>query len=272
MSESNASIKNYSIHRFNNEEASRIEDHIAVEAPLEIRIKKNVDPMSKPVAVTMRTPGDDINLALGFLFTEGILKGPNEIIKSFQKEENIVEFVVADVVNTDLKNADRNFYTTSSCGVCGKASIEAIKVSPSFEANERLEISSKMIRELPEQMNAIQSAFQMTGGIHASALFNGKGRLQELREDVGRHNALDKLIGASFKNSQLPLSEHILLLSGRASFELIQKAAMAGIQVVCAVGAPSSLAIDLAIEHDITLIGFLKANRFNIYNAPHRIN
>lgn len=227
--------------------------------------------MGKSVAVTMRTPGDDISLALGFLFTEGIIRERESFLSAHHKEENTVEITVTEAVNTDLTNADRNFYTTSSCGVCGKASIEAIKVAPASRQPVSIHIDKTLIHQLPEKMNAIQSAFQATGGIHASALFDENGELAEIKEDVGRHNALDKVIGAYFNENMLPLRQHVLLLSGRASFELVQKAAMAGIQVIAAVGAPSSLAIDLAIEHGITLVGFVRKESFNCYSGNERI-
>lgn len=268
----NSQIGQYQIIKYKSDDRSDLTDQVAIEAPLEIRLKKETDPMGKPVAVTMRTPGDDLHLALGFLFTEGIIKHKSEYLDGIQKEENVVEIIVSQQVNTDMKNADRNFYTTSSCGVCGKASIEAIKVSPHFSQRSDFKVDVKLVYSLLDKMNATQSAFKLTGGIHASALFDKSGELLSLSEDVGRHNALDKLIGQNFIDEKLPLHQNLLLLSGRASFELIQKAAMAGIAIVAAVGAPSSLAIDLAIEHEITLIGFLKEGRFNVYSAPERIS
>lgn len=271
MNDSAHSIATYPINRFVTGQTMAHEDQIAIEAPLEIRLKKAADPMSKSVAVTMRTPGNDIELALGFLFTEGIIRDRSDFIDSFQKAENVVEITVSDHVNTDMKNADRNFYTTSSCGVCGKASIEAIKVDPSHLVSSVMNVSSKTIHQLLDKMNATQGAFQATGGIHASALFDQYGALKLIQEDVGRHNALDKLIGHYFGKSLLPLSNHLLLLSGRASFELVQKAAMAGIPLIAAIGAPSSLAIDLAIEHGITLLGFVKHKSFNCYSGHERI-
>ncbi|HEY9047117.1 MAG TPA: formate dehydrogenase accessory sulfurtransferase FdhD, partial [Ohtaekwangia sp.] len=172
-----------------------------------------------------------------------------------------------------LMQSDRNFYTTSSCGVCGKSSIQSIKtVSPFHKADKpQLSIATDILYQLPGKLKAAQSDFAATGGIHASGLFTIQGDLVLLQEDVGRHNALDKLIGCALANNALPLNQHILLLSGRASFELVQKAAMAGISIVAAMGAPSSLAVELAIEFDITILGFLKENRFNIYNSSNRI-
>lgn len=271
MNTKSSHIKQYTIHRVQNGKSIETEDSIAIEAPLEIRLKRQSDPISKSVAVTMRTPGHDSELAIGFLFTEGIIKKAEQVLEAIEKEENILQISVTDDVNTDLKNADRNFYTTSSCGVCGKASIEAIKVSPEFNTNEQHSINKKEVFNLPKLVEGVQNAFDLTGGIHASSLFNDEGQLMAVFEDVGRHNALDKLIGEQFRKHQLPLNQHCLLLSGRASFELVQKAAMAGIQIIVAIGAPSSLAIELAQEHCITLIGFLKKDRFNIYSGHERI-
>lgn len=271
MSESEPQIRSIQIIKISSGSAAATSDQVAIEAPLEIRIKREKDPMSKAVAVTMRTPGHDIELALGFLFTEGILKHTGQVKQASVTKENTIEITVSDDVNTDMKNADRNFYTTSSCGVCGKASIEAIKVSPEHNSSSSFYVRADKLGAFPQEMNAIQSAFKATGGIHASALFDADGKLQLIKEDVGRHNALDKMIGHYFKKGSIPLNNSVLLLSGRASFELVQKAAMSGIQIVAAVGAPSSLAIDLAIEHNITLVGFLKHDQFNIYSCENRI-
>jgi len=270
MIEERESIQHLEVHRVGLSTSYTEEDIVAVEAPLEIRIKRQKDPMSKAVAVTMRTPGQDEALAVGFLFTEAIIKEVNQILSVQQKTENVIEIEVSNQTNIDLKNADRNFYTTSSCGVCGKASIEAIKISPSYNSNIEYYYSSDYIISLPSIVEGNQSTFELTGGIHASSLFRSD-ELVDIQEDVGRHNALDKLIGQAFLQGKLPLHDCVLLLSGRASFELIQKAAMAGIPVIAAIGAPSSLAIDLAKEHHLTLIGFLKKNRFNIYSGHERI-
>ena len=258
--------------RIERESRNNYLDTIAIESPLEIRIKKENQLTGNSIAVTMRTPGNDIELALGFIFTEGILKDFNDIIKVEMPEENVVEVLLVNESKIDLSQSDRNFYTTSSCGVCGKASIEAIKVDSSFSVVENLaKIEKSALLNLQEKLKAVQSAFEATGGIHASALFDLRGNLIELREDVGRHNALDKLIGYAWKRGNLPLSDHVVLLSGRASFELVQKASMAGIPYIVAVGAPSSLAVELAEENGHTLIGFLKSDRFNIYTGHERI-
>jgi FdhD protein len=221
----------------------------------------------------MRTPGNDFELAVGFLFTEGIIKN-NFQIKSHHLDEsgNKIRITLHENETPSLKNTERNFYTTSSCGVCGKASIEAIKTVSSFNIHDDYtRIDTKLIQQLEKELLKQQAVFSQTGGLHASALFDNHGQFILLREDVGRHNALDKLIGASFRKDSLPLSGKILLLSGRASFELIQKAWMAGIAVVAAVGAPSSLAVSLAKEAGITLIGFLRNDRFNIYCGDERL-
>ncbi len=252
------------------------EDLLAVEEPLEISLVyggKN-NRTIKNISVTMRTPGNDKELATGFLFTEGILEEINQIKKIVSDEliENKVTVDLTEETNVDLQKLERHFYTTSSCGICGKSSIDAIitVTSPKLKV-ESLMLSTEVIYQLPLKLRQQQSVFESTGGLHASALFDITGNLILVREDVGRHNALDKLIGAALNQNMLPLSDCILLLSGRASFELIQKAAMAGIKFVAAVGSPSSLAVELAKEFDITLIGFLREQRFNIYCGEKRI-
>ncbi len=259
-------------------------DLLAVEEPLEIRIgfgpKENRE--QRNISVTMRTPGNDFELALGFLFTEGIIENIHEIaqikycteLNNKQDNQNIVRVELHENITIDFSKLQRNFYTTSSCGVCGKASIDAIKTVCNIETkNNPFTANQSIILELPNKLRAQQNVFEYTGGLHACALFDLQGNLEILREDVGRHNALDKLIGAivGSQNGTVSFQNKILLLSGRASFELIQKAAMAGIQIICAVGAPSSLAVQTAQEFGITLIGFLRENRFNIYSNPERI-
>ncbi|NIJ53245.1 formate dehydrogenase accessory sulfurtransferase FdhD [Dyadobacter arcticus] len=269
-------ITHQQIKRIGRHHAVDLQDQLAVEEPLEIRIAYRSEGRmtQKAISVTMRTPGNDAELAVGFLFSEGIIKLHTEIkevaIPTF--EENIVLVTLADSFEPALKSLERNFYTTSSCGVCGKASIDAIKTVSDFKVpSQSIQINREVIFQLDQQIEAQQHIFESTGGLHASFLFDQHGDFLMLREDVGRHNALDKLIGATFLADKLPLFQHILLLSGRASFELIQKAAMAGIQIVAAIGAPSSLAVQLAEESDITLIGFLRNERFNIYTGFHRI-
>lgn len=257
-------------------------DSLAIEEPLEIRLEygPSNDRQIRNVSVTMRTPGNDAELAIGFLFTEGILKQHKDVLTSdhcyiacAENKENVIKVSLKEDVIPDLHNTERNFYTTSSCGVCGKASIGAIRTVRTFDNMESdNSVSVEMLYKLPEILSHYQHVFTATGGLHASALFNSSGELLLSREDVGRHNALDKLIGAALNGDMLPLNKHILLLSGRASFELVQKAAMAGINIIAAVGAPSSLAVQLAEEFNITLIGFLRGRRFNIYTAPGRVS
>ncbi|MHA4808091.1 formate dehydrogenase accessory sulfurtransferase FdhD [Flavitalea flava] len=270
---------------------SETEDLVAVEEPLEIRLIYGPGHQRKEqsVSVTMRTPGNDAELATGFLFTEGIIgSSPGDIIAIHQTggiPDNIVRMEMKDNLNLDLGKLQRNFYTSSSCGVCGKSSIDAIKTllppgtgasslsnNHSGKKNAEERISSLVIRSLPQQLRRQQALFDSTGGLHASALFDYTGNFLVIREDIGRHNALDKVVGHALNNNWLPLEEVILLLSGRACFELIQKAAMAGIKIIAAIGPPSSLAVQLATEYDITLIGFLREDRFNIYVGGKRIS
>lgn len=251
-------------------------DILAVEEPLEIRLVYSADGKrtEKNISVTMRTPGNDAELAAGFLYTEGIVNMPADVASFIVTKDNIVTVELQESIAPALNKLDRNFYTTSSCGVCGKASIDAVKTYcdvPGDYPYDDLQCTAELITSLPDILRTQQAVFEQTGGLHACAIFNTEGDLLLLREDVGRHNALDKLIGASFTNRTLPLSQHILLLSGRASFELVQKAAMAGIKMIAAVGAPSSLAVQMAEEWNITLVGFLRGNRFNIYSGAQRV-
>ena len=252
------------------------QDNLAVEEPLEIMLSYllNQQRMEKTISITMRTPGNDQELATGFLFTEGIIQSKEQLALSttIAVSENKVLVTLNENASPHLQQSDRNFYTTSSCGVCGKSSIDAIRiVSPFQQQTDDIRIASGIFTTLSDTLQKQQTLFNSTGGLHASALFDLAGNCITLREDVGRHNALDKLIGHAFLQNNLPLDNHILLLSGRASFELIQKAVMAGIKIVVAIGAPSSLAVQLAKENGITLIGFLRGNHFNIYAGSERI-
>jgi FdhD protein len=251
------------------------DDELAIEEPLEIQIiyGDKDSRLQKTISITMRTPGNDEELAIGFLFTEGIIQNKNQITNTYISfVENKALITLNENENFNLQKTDRNFYTTSSCGVCGKTSIEAIKIISSYSnIADNIRIRSTLFYFLEKQLRKQQALFESTGGLHASALFDLEGNFISLREDVGRHNALDKLIGAAFLKDELPLTNKILLLSGRASFELIQKATMAGIKIVAAVGAPSSLAVQLAEEAGITLIGFLRNEGFNIYTGEERI-
>lgn len=249
-------------------------DNIAVEEPLEIIIRfgSAQKRAHKTIAVTMRTPCDDAFLALGFLYTEGVIAHKEDVVSYRFLEENRIIIELRESFIFDVEKLNRHFYTTSSCGVCGKASIEAISTNSCFILKKNYPIVSKhIISNLTIQILDNQSLFSKTGGVHASALFNTEGVLLKLFEDVGRHNALDKLIGWALQNGLLPLSNSVLLVSGRVSFELVQKAIMAGIPIVAAIGAPSSLALDLAEQNGMTLIGFLKKNSMNVYCGFKRI-
>jgi FdhD protein len=255
---------------------SETDDQLAIEEPLEIQLQYGAaeNRVHKSISVTMRTPGHDRELATGFLFTEGIIRNNQEVllIKQETFDKNRILIGLQENVHLNIHKTERNFYTTSSCGVCGKSSIDAIKtVSAYNNVPDEICLKAEMFYKMHDIVRAKQAIFNSTGGLHASALFDLGVNFILLREDVGRHNALDKLIGAALLNEQLPMNKSILLLSGRASFELIQKASMAGIKVITAVGAPSSLAVELAKECNITLIGFLRDERFNIYSGEHRI-
>ena len=252
-------------------------DLLATEEPMEIRLEytQNGKRRTQSISVTMRTPGHDAELATGFLYTEGIIKSNKEIAAirhADEQSQNVVYVSLTAGVVPDIAGLERNFYTTSSCGVCGKASIEAVYAAcPVLDTKDSLQISAGLLYTLPGLLRSRQEVFDHTGGLHACALFTPSGDMLLLREDVGRHNALDKLVGAAMAQAILPAAAHILLLSGRASFELLQKAAMAGIKIVAAVGAPSSLAVQMAEEWGITLAGFLRGERFNIYSGAQRI-
>lgn len=246
------------------------EDFVAVEEPLEIRVE------GKSIAVVMRTPGQDRELALGFLLSEGIISNAADVFEvsicPSATNGNAVDVILSHPEKVDLSKLSRHVFTSSSCGICGKASIEAAMASfPPLEANETIQVSLETLLSLPEKQRAAQQAFQSTGGIHASALFDAEGSLLRLHEDVGRHNALDKLIGAAMLERRFPLGNSILLLSGRVSYELMQKALAARIPLIAAVGAPSSLAVKFAIESGQTLVGFIRDGRCNVYSGEQRI-
>jgi len=247
-------------------------DEVAVEEPLELRIE------GRNIAVVMRTPGNDRELAAGFLVTEGIVRHASEIFEITQcltsrtagENGNMVEVTLKNPSSVDFTKLTRHVFSSSSCGVCGKASIDAVRQRfPPITSTRS--ISAALLPALPDALSAAQETFKKTGGLHACALFDWNGKLIALREDVGRHNALDKLIGHALLQNHLPLSEHILLLSGRVSFEMMQKALAAGIPVVVAISAPSSLAIEFARENNQTLIGFLRGKKMNIYAGAERI-
>jgi len=248
-------------------------DLLAVEEPLEIRVD------GEPLTVTMRTPGDDIDLTAGFLFTEGLLAGLGDVHEIRMCDENVAAVTVADdggLLKTGgvdrFQSAARNFLTTSACGVCGKDSIEAIRVRSAFDvAADQVRVSPAVLAGLPDRLRDAQRVFSRTGGLHAAGLFTPDGTLLVLREDVGRHNAVDKVAGWALRSGLVPLTGHVLLVSGRASFELAQKALMLGLPVLAAVSAPSSLAVSLAEEGGMTLIGFLRGAAMNVYAGPQRV-
>jgi FdhD protein len=257
----------------------RTPDSLAVEEPLEIRVGQAGPGRRAPLAVTMRTPGDDIDLTLGFLLTEGVIRAAGDVrtAQLCAGEEtpntyNVVDVVLTPGVAPPETDPARHFYTTSSCGVCGKASIDAVRTRSAFDLPaDPTTVSAGTLAALPNRLRAAQRGFDATGGLHAAGLFTTAGELVCLREDVGRHNAVDKVVGWAVRDGRLPLSGHVLLVSGRASFELTQKAWMAGVPVLAAVSAPSTLAVDLAAEAGLGLVGFLRGTTMNVYATAARI-
>ena len=249
-------------------------DMLAVEEPLEIRLQWDEagEPRITTVAITMRTPGYDGELAAGFLFTEGILRDRGQIAELRSCQAGRVRVMLTPGTKVDLSRLERHSYMSSSCGMCGKTSAAALRVTSAFPLHDRLpRVDEALIRSLPARLRGAQAGFDVTGGLHASALFDFDGRLMISREDVGRHNALDKVIGAELLAGRLPAYERMLIVSGRVSFELVQKALVAGIPIVAAIGAPSSLAVALAREARMTLLGFVRADRFNVYSGGERL-
>ncbi|MCZ4119146.1 formate dehydrogenase accessory sulfurtransferase FdhD [Streptomyces sp. H39-S7] len=251
-------------------------DTLVAEEPLEIRLN------GKALAITMRTPGDDFALAVGFLASEGVIGRADQIanivycagaVADGANTYNIVDVQLAEGVTVPDITLERNVYTTSSCGLCGKASLDAVRTNALWKIADTppLRVGTDLLAVLPDRLRAAQQVFERTGGLHAAALFTADGELIDIREDVGRHNAVDKLVGRALQQDLLPLSDLILLVSGRASFELAQKAVMAGIPLLAAVSAPSSLAVDLAAESGLTLVGFLRGSSMNVYAGEHRI-
>src|SRR5829696_2675849 len=253
-------------------------DVLATEEPMEIRLFAGQT--KQTVAVTMRTPGADFELAAGFLYGEGIVDSPEDVLEisycvdpdiDAEQQYNIVNVELRGGREFDLRPLERHFYTTSACGVCGKASLEQLELRGCPVMPAGPEVSAEVINTLPEKLRQAQGLFDATGGLHAAALFNDKGQLIALREDVGRHNATDKLVGWALLEGRLPLTDHIVVVSGRSSFEILQKSLAAGAPVVCAISAPSSLAVDVAKQFGMTLVGFLRGGRFNVYAGSERI-
>jgi len=292
----NPSVRSAEIFRVKRGEIARVQDAVAVEEPLEIQLVYGTvdDRKVKSISITMRTPGNDDELAAGFLMTEGVVRdathiisiGPPSAAKTAPPQKTdiarmvlpaglrsqVIRVELSPEVEVSMSTLQRNFYTTSSCGVCGKASLLALRTLCPLPQHDNFMIRSDILSTLPQQLQPVQAAFKETGGLHAASLFTSDGELHSVREDVGRHNAVDKLLGEAFLQDAVPLRDHLLLLSGRASFELLQKAVMGGIPMVAAIGAPSSLAIEVAREFSITLVGFLRPDSFNIYSAPERVS
>ena len=253
-------------------------DALATEEPMEIRLLTGGK--TQTVAVTMRTPGADFELAAGFLYGEGIVGSSEEILKisycvdpevDAEQQYNIVNVELRGNKEYDLRSLERHFYTTSACGVCGKASLEQLEIRGCPVIPRGPVVSAETITSLPDKLRETQNLFDSTGGLHAAALFDAEGNLVALREDVGRHNATDKLVGWALLEGKLPVSDHIVMVSGRSSFEILQKSLTAGAPIVCAISAPSSLAVDVAREFGMTLVGFLRGERFNVYTGFERI-
>jgi FdhD protein len=253
-------------------------DSLATEEPMEIRLVSG--DFKRTVAVTMRTPGADFELAAGFLYGEGIVSSPDDILKmsycvsadlDVEQQYNMVNVELRGGREYDLRPLERHFYTTSACGVCGKASLEQLELRGCPVIPPGPGVAAEVIYSLPEKLREAQGLFEATGGLHAAALFDAEGNLVALKEDVGRHNATDKLVGWALLKGRLPLSDQIVMVSGRSSFEILQKCLTAGVPVVCAISAPSSLAVDVARQFGMTLVGFLRGNRFNAYSGYERI-
>src|SRR4051812_34551922 len=254
--------------RWDSESLRQIDDELAEEEPLEIRVR------GRAISVTMRTPGHDEELAAGFLLTEGIIHGQQDVLRiehcGRNEDGNVLNVVLAPEVPVDFQRLTRHVFASSSCGLCGKATVESVRSQfPRVESD--VVVDAATLVRLPEAMRKAQSSFDQTGGVHAAALFDADGTLLVLREDVGRHNAVDKVLGHALMDGRMPLDRHVLLVSGRSSFEIMQKALAGGVPVVAAVSAPSSLAVEFARESGQTLVGFLRAGRMNVYSNPERI-
>lgn len=265
------------VHVVDHGRSRHVHDHLATEEPLEIRLDAGGE--IRTLAVTMRTPGADFELAVGFLYGEGVVGGPDAIRRvrycldrdvEPEQRYNIVTVALTGPV-PDLAPLERHFTTTSACGVCGKAGLESLRIRGCPPLPPGPELTPAVLSSLPAAMAGGQGVFRSTGGLHAAALFDGTGALVAVREDVGRHNAVDKLVGWALLEGRLPLHDHVVMVSGRSSYEIVQKCLVAGVPVVCAVSAPSSLAVDLARAWGMTLVGFLRDERFNVYSGMQRV-
>jgi FdhD protein len=278
-----ASTRSFSVNKIDGNSAKSGDDLVAVEEPLEIRLGYSTPEgrTASSVSITMRTPGFDAELAVGFLYSESIVQNSGDIMKVEHcgpaapdtGNHNIVRVDLAPEVSVDLGRLQRHFYTTSSCGVCGKSSLDALRITGTEALTTgRTRFSRKTLIAMPDALRARQQAFAQTGGLHAAAAFDSQGEILVVHEDVGRHNAVDKVVGTLLARDLLPASELGLMVSGRASFELMQKTLVAGIPLLAAVSAPSSLAVQLANEFNVSLVGFLRGNTFNIYSGEERVS
>lgn len=258
-------------------QTARKQDYLAVEEPLEIRLQAGTD--TRTLAITMRTPGHDYELAAGFLFAEQVVQQREEIAQmtyclgedSTEQEYNTLSLTMRASQLPDLPQLQRHFFTNSACGVCGRTMLEDLALRHPQPVPPGPQVTPELLYQLPDRLRQSQALFQHTGGLHAAALFDAHGQLLAVREDVGRHNALDKLMGWGLLNDRLPFNQHIIMVSGRASYELLQKCLAAGAPILCAVSAPSTLAVSLARQFGVTLVGFLRGRRFNIYANPERV-
>jgi len=263
------SIALTSVEQWEDGAAKRVQDYLAVEEPLEIRIG------DVPISVTMRTPGDDVELAAGFLFTEGIVSSRSELLRlepaTSATAGNTIAVELAAGHEDGIERLQRNFFASSSCGICGKATIDSVRVRGTKAPNKDFKIPTDVLCSLPEKLRESQAVFGRTGALHAAALFSAVGELLVLKEDIGRHNAVDKVVGWALLHDRVPISECVLMVSGRGGFEIVQKALVAGVPMLASVSAPSSLAVQIAREFSMTLVGFLRGRRFVVYSDAARI-
>ncbi len=276
-----SAVSAVNVHKARADESKQTSDLVAVEEPLEVRVQFGPEQSRKErvLAVIMRTPGHDEFLTLGFMCTEGIIQEESQVL-SLKHCTNVPETAAGNVIMVKLAPSvelpwdqyQRHIYMSSSCGVCGKTSLEAVVASCHWqELGPGPQLQSELLYQLPTRLKELQLVFNRTGGLHAACIFNSQGEPLYWQEDIGRHNAVDKVIGAAWQAKLLPLDKHVLLVSGRIGFELVQKSVMAGIRFMAGVGAPSSLAVDLAVQHEMTLVGFLNDQRYNCYHQPQRI-